>query len=98
MDERLIALLPLRAGQHSVLATYGMVFGDPGGFEFRVLGQDTLTIHGRTFNAWRVEHRQTTEYGTIVATIWVDRDRPRVLRYHREFPNNRRATGTLRNP
>ena len=98
VEERVIALIPLRPGQHSVLATYGMISGVPSGYEFSVIGQDTLTIRGKTYNAWRVEHRQTTEYGTIVVTTWVDRDRSRVLRYHREFPNNRRGTWTLRNP
>ncbi len=98
MDEHLVALLPLRAGQSSVLATYGPMSSEGTAYAFAVTGEDTLTVAGRSFRAWRVERRVTSDYGTYVTTIWVDRARPRVLRFDREFGRGARSITTLRHP
>jgi hypothetical protein len=98
MDEYLIPLLPLRVGQSYLLATYVPTSGTAGSYGFTVVAEETLTLAQRTFRTWRVEHRTTTNFGPLVAKVWVDQDRPRTLRTTVDFPNGGGTTRTLRHP
>jgi hypothetical protein len=97
MDEHLVPLLPLHPGPF-VLATYSAISSAAGSYDFNVAGEDTLTVAGKPFRAWRVERRLTSPYGTYVTTLWIDRARPRLLRADRDFGNGRRSTTTARHP
>jgi len=98
IDDRIIALLPLRAGWSGVLATYGVIGGVPSGYEFTVAAEESVKVGARDIQTWRVERRVTSAYGTVVFTSWIDRAQHRPVKTTIDFGNGRKQLRTLRNP
>jgi hypothetical protein len=97
LDEYLVALLPLKAGMHASLATYGPVGNTLSGFTFTVVASEPLTLDGKRFQTWRVERVVKSDYGTYTTTLWVDQQKHRILQISRDFGNGRGSVSTLRN-
>jgi hypothetical protein len=71
----IINQLPLAPGYGGVLLTHDVKRGAiPVGF--RVVGEESVTVGGRTADAWKVE----MDYGTFKAERWIDRETKADLR------------------
>lgn len=75
MAHLIVNQLPLRPGYAGVLLTHDVKRGSmPVGV--RVVGEEPVTVGGRTADAWKVE----IDYGSFKAERWIDRKTRRDLR------------------
>lgn len=91
-----IAALPFADGYSAVLATYGVL--GPGTYAVEVTGSAVVELRGRRMDAWRVEHRSSTDRGQLHSTFLVEKASGRMLRAELVFPQGGRSTRILRNP